>query len=167
MKRLVALVMVLTCLVPISASAEDQGSSPAPAPSPTMSKSTQNFPANTAAPTLESTLAKIRKLVESKKFAAALTALKGADRDFPNNADINNLLGFASRNLKQFSASEKYYVKALKLNPNHLGALEYQGELFLKLKKVALAKGNLAKLKKLCGTSCEEYLDLKKAIGTK
>jgi hypothetical protein len=45
--------------------------------------------------------------------------------------------------------------------------LEYQGELFLLTKKVANAKKNLAKLKSLCGTSCEEYLDLKKAIGTK
>jgi tetratricopeptide (TPR) repeat protein len=93
--------------------------------------------------------------------------LKQADRSYANNADINNLLGFSSRNLKQFAASAKYYKKALRINPNHLGALEYQGELFLQTKKVSAAKKNLAKLKKLCGENCEEYLDLKKAIGSK
>jgi hypothetical protein len=29
------------------------------------------------------------------------------------------------------------------------------------------AKKNLVKLEKLCGLSCDEYLDLKKAIGKK
>ena len=106
-------------------------------------------------------------LIKQKNFSAALNLLKQADSTYANNADVNNLLGFSSRNLKQFSASAKYYQKALRINPNHLGALEYQGELFLQTKKVSAAKKNLAKLKQLCGVNCEEYLDLKKAIGKK
>ena len=106
-------------------------------------------------------------LIKQKNFTAALNLLKQANKSYANNADINNLLGFSSRNLKQFAASAKYYKKALRINPNHLGALEYQGELFLQTKKVSAAKKNLAKLKKLCGKNCEEYLDLKKAIGSK
>jgi len=104
-------------------------------------------------------------LIKQKNFSAALNLLKQADLSYANNADVNNLLGFSSRNLKQFSASARYYQKALSINPNHLGALEYQGELFLQTKKVSAAKKNLAKLKQLCGVNCEEYLDLKKAIG--
>ena len=106
-------------------------------------------------------------LIKQKNFSAALNLLKQADSTYANNADVNNLLGFSSRNLKQFSASARYYQKALRVNPNHLGALEYQGELFLQTKKVSAAKKNLAKLKQLCGVNCEEYLDLKKAIGKK
>jgi tetratricopeptide (TPR) repeat protein len=106
-------------------------------------------------------------LIKQKNFSAALNLLKQADSSYINNADINNLLGFSSRNLRQFSASARYYQKALRINPNHLGALEYQGELFLQTKKVSAAKKNLAKLKQLCGVNCEEYLDLKKAIGKK
>ena len=106
-------------------------------------------------------------LIKQKNFSAALNLLKQADSTYANNADVNNLLGFSSRNLKQFSASARYYQKALRINPNHLGALEYQGELFLQTKKVSAAKKNLAKLKQLCGVNCEEYLDLKKAIGKK
>jgi Flp pilus assembly protein TadD len=112
-------------------------------------------------------LAAIRALIAKKDFSAALAALKIADQSFPNNADINNLLGYSARNLKQYKPAATYYTKALKINPNHLGALEYQGELFMLTKKSAQAKNNLAKLKTLCGINCEEYLDLKKAIGNK
>ena len=104
-------------------------------------------------------------LLKQKNFSAAFSLLTQADSAYPNNADINNLLGFSSRNLRQYSQSAKYYQKALKINPNHLGALEYQGELFIQTKKIAAAKKNLAKLKQLCGTNCPEYQDLKKAIG--
>lgn len=122
-------------------------------------------PAAPATKQLSAFLSEADTLIQQKNFTAALNLLKQADRSYANNADINNLLGFSSRNLKQFSASAKYYQKALKINPNHLGALEYQGELFLQTKKVSSAKKNLAKLKKLCGENCEEYLDLKQAIG--
>ena len=89
------------------------------------------------------------------------------DSEFKNNADINNLLGYSSRKLKQYKPAATYYEKALKINPNHLGALEYQGELFVLTNKVSAAKKNLVKLEKLCGLKCGEYLDLKKAIGKK
>ena len=124
-------------------------------------------PTTQATKQLSAFLGEADALIKQKNFSAALNLLKQADSTYANNADVNNLLGFSSRNLKQFSASAKYYQKALRINPNHLGALEYQGELFLQTKKVSAAKKNLAKLKQLCGVNCEEYLDLKKAIGKK
>ncbi|NBO51453.1 MAG: hypothetical protein EBU86_03275 [Actinobacteria bacterium] len=126
---------------------------PTPAQTPTIAA--KNLPAQLEA---------VTKLLDSKNFSQAVADLKVLDKEFANNADINNLLGFASRNLMQYKQSATYYSKALKINPNHLGALEYQGELFLKTKKVDQAKKNLAKLKKLCGVNCPEYLDLKQAI---
>jgi cytochrome b involved in lipid metabolism len=124
-------------------------------------------PTTQATKQLSAFLSEADILIKQKNFSAALNLLKQADSSYTNNADINNLLGFSSRNLRQFSASARYYQKALRINPNHLGALEYQGELFLQTKKVSAAKKNLAKLKRLCGVNCEEYLDLKKAIGRK
>jgi hypothetical protein len=44
-----------------------------------------------------------------------------------------------------------------------LGALEYQGELFITTGKLDQAKANLAKLQGLCGT-CEEAQDLEAAL---
>ncbi len=122
-------------------------------------------PTTTSSRSLSTQLDAVTKLLDEKSFTRALSELKLLDKEFPNNADINNLLGFASRNLMQYRQSATYYTKALKINPNHLGAIEYQGELFIKTKKVAAAKRNLAKLKRLCGVNCPEYLDLKQAIG--
>jgi Flp pilus assembly protein TadD len=139
-----------------------------PTPTPTQTPTPVATPsARAVAKTFTSELTKIRELIAKKNFTAALAALKIADKDFPNNADINNLLGYSARNLKQYANAATYYTKVLKINPNHLGALEYQGELFMLTKKSVQAKKNLAKLKTLCGITCEEYLDLKKAIGNK
>ena len=180
MKKL-ALTLLLVISMPSSYAADTGGSNPAPAattaPAPTATKTPTPTPSLTptptpttpvaAAKTVSGELATIRALIAKKDFTAALAALKIADKDFPNNADINNLLGYSARNLKQYKPAATYYTKALKIDPKHLGALEYQGELFMLTKKTADAKKNLAKLKSLCGDKCEEYLDLKKAIGNK
>ena len=148
-------------------------STPAPVVSatPTQAKATPVASAtptpSVAAKNLTAELTNIRSLISAKNFASAMTALQAADKTFPNNADINNLLGYSARNLKQYKPAATYYAKALKIDPKHLGALEYQGELFMLTKKTSEAKKNLAKLKSLCGVSCAEYLDLKKAIGNK
>ncbi len=178
MKKLVAI--ILCSLILPNAYAADTGgsaatpapvapSNPTPTPTPKYEVAT---PAATPMPTsptknLNTDLNAIRALIASKNFTSALASLKIADRNYPNNADINNLLGYSARNLKQNKAAATYYTKALRINPNHLGALEYQGELFVTTKKISAAKRNLAKLKQLCGVNCEEYLDLKKAIGNK
>ena len=117
--------------------------------------------------TVDTSLKSIRVLIENKDYRTALAALKVTDTKFANNADVNNLLGYSSRKLKLYKQADVYYSKALKIDPKHLGALEYQGELFVETKKIANAKKNLAKLKRLCGVTCEEYLDLKKVIGKK
>ena len=83
---------------------------------------------------------------------------------FPQNADIQNYLGFVSRKMDQLGKSDAYYKKALQINPMHKGALEYQGELFLQYKNVEKAKANLKLLERICGVNCEEYKELKKAI---
>lgn len=174
-----ALLISLTQISPLHAA--DSGAS-APAPAPVVAPTTAPTPAPVVAPTpapapavevvvspapvvvLVDELALGRSLIEAKNYRMALIELKKVDEIVKDNSDINNLLGFASRKLGQYSQAGVYYIKALKINPNHLGALEYQGELFLIQKKAKLAQQNLAKLKRLCGTSCEEYQDLRKAV---
>ena len=140
---------------------------PAPAATPTPTPTQVASTPTAVAKSLNGELTTIRALIAKNDFTKALAALKIADQDFPNNADLNNLLGYSSRKLKQYKPAATYYTKALKIDPKHLGALEYQGELFMLTKKTADAKKNLAKLKSLCGVTCGEYLDLKKAIGNK
>ena len=164
----VAILSILIISMP-TVNAADRDSTPAPVVSaaPTPAKATPTPAPSVAAKNVTTELTKIRTLIAAKNFSAALSALKVADKDFPNNADINNLLGYSARNLKQYKPAATYYAKALKIDPKHLGALEYQGELFMLTKKTSDAKKNLAKLKSLCGVNCEEYIDLKKAIGNK
>ena len=58
-----------------------------------------------------------------------------------------------------------FYSKALEFNPEHKGALEYQGELFVEIGDLTRARANAAKLAKLCPQGCEEREDLDQAIG--
>ena len=171
--RLTLIITLLLAITP-SANAANTGGGSAPAPAPVATPTPTPTP-TPAAPTptpaaaksVNTELAKVTTLLNANNFKQALADLKIIDSEFKNNADVNNLLGYSSRKLKQYKPAATYYEKALKLNPNHLGALEYQGELFVLTNKVAAAKKNLVKLEKLCGLSCDEYLDLKKAIGKK
>jgi tetratricopeptide (TPR) repeat protein len=177
MRLLLAAVLTIATVAPAQAADTGGTSQPAatpkpaatavtPTPSPSQAPSASSTP-TTATKSVATQLSAIRELVAAQNFASAKTALEQADQQFPNNADVNNLLGFVNRKLKQYSQSATYYTKALKIDPNHLGALEYQGELFMIQKKTALAKKNLDKLKQLCGVKCEEYLDLIKVIDKK
>jgi hypothetical protein len=168
------LLPLLLVLVPNSIAADSGGGggggpivhAPVETPTPTPTPTATPTPTPMVV-TVDSSLTSIRALIENKDFTAALAALKVANASFANNADVNNLLGYSSRKLKLYKDANVYYTKALKINPKHLGALEYQGELFVETKKISDAKKNLAKLKGLCGVTCEEYLDLKKFIGKK
>lgn len=82
------------------------------------------------------------------------------------DADTLNYMGYASRKLGHLKAAEAYYKRALAVNPNHIGALEYYGEALVKMGRIDQAKQNLIRLEKLCGTGCEEYRDLAHAIAT-
>src|SRR5262249_9458859 len=75
----------------------------------------------------------------------------------PDDADALNLMGFTERKLGDPSQSLEYYNKALALNPKHLGANEYLGELYLEMKDVKKAEERLAVLQQACGGTCEEY----------
>jgi tetratricopeptide (TPR) repeat protein len=169
--RITLIITLLLALTP-SANAANTGGGSAPAPTPVVAPTPTPTP-TTAAPTptpvavktVNDELAKVTVLLNAKNFKQALADLKVIDSEFKNNADVNNLLGYSSRKLKQYKPAARYYEKALRIDPNHLGAIEYQGELFVLTNKVSAAKRNLAKLEKLCGLKCGEYLDLKKAIG--
>ena len=113
---------------------------------------------------LKNGLNMVQSLVYGKKYKKAEIKLISLEVKFPQNADIQNYLGFVSRKMNKLGKSDAYYKKALQLNPMHKGALEYQGELFLQYKNLEKANANLKLLERICGVNCEEYKDLKKAI---
>ena len=106
----------------------------------------------------------INKLIKLEKFAEAHKMLKSLKKVNTDEADRLNLLGFTARKSGDLDAAGAYYEQALTLNPRHTGALEYQGELFIQLGKIELAKANLAKIDKICWLPCNAERELKKAI---
>ena len=110
------------------------------------------------------TLGDIRADIKGKHWQIAIKKLGVFVDAHPSSADGYNLLGYSFRNLGNSKRAMTAYNQALKLDPKHTGALEYQGVLFVMLGDVDKAKANLAKIKAICGTSCEEYEDLAEAI---
>ncbi len=115
------------------------------------------------------TLAKMRSAQDDIGrgwYDDAIQTLQTVVRQDKQNANAYNLLGFASRKLGRTKDASRYYAAALKIEPDHLGALEYQGELFLILNQLENANSNLDRLLELCGSNCHEYRDLKADIAS-
>lgn len=111
------------------------------------------------------TLSTARGYVAAKRWDDAIAELKRVNAT--DSADWNNLMGYAMRKqaTPDLAAAEQYYNTALRIQPQHRGALEYSGELYLMKGDLATAEQRLAALEKACTFSCSEYRDLKASIG--
>ena len=105
-----------------------------------------------------------KKAIDEKRWADAIPSLEKVARRDPDNPDLQNWLGYAHRNLKQYDVAFKHYNRALELDPRHRAAHEYLGEAYLIVGDVAGAEKQLAALKDICLLPCEEKEDLEKAI---
>lgn len=108
-------------------------------------------------------LTSARAKIKAKDWPAAVAELQGLSNTH-QNADVYNLLAFSLRNSGDYAQARTYYGKALDLDANHRGALEYSGELYLKTGEADKARSNLQKLEALCPKGCEELEDLRKAF---
>ena len=80
------------------------------------------------------------------------------------HADVYNLMGFSLRKTGDYKQAYTFYRKALDFDPEHKGALEYLGELFVETGQIDKARENVVLLRKLCPAGCEELDDLEQAI---
>ena len=122
------------------------------------------FAADTPEPAAPDKLTQARGLIKNKKWVEAIDELKRVND--PASADWNNLMGYSLRKARtpDLAGAERHYNEALRIKPDHRGALEYSGELYLMKGDLASAEKRLAMLDKACLFGCEEYTDLKKAI---
>jgi len=149
MKAYVAAAAVLALLAMAAPEARAMGADPMPAPN--AADTAKDYAAGVAA--IQAAL--YDKGIELMKKVVALE---------PKNADAYNYLGFAYRKTGNVKLASASYDTALMLNANHKGALEYQGELFLKLNRVEDAMKNRARLQALCPIGCTELRELDRAI---
>jgi len=105
-----------------------------------------------------------RKAIEARDWNAAIKYFSSAALRAPDNADIQNYLGYAHRKAGTLEPAFKHYQRALELNPRHRGAHEYVGEAYLMVDNLAKAEEHLAALDRICLLPCEEYSDLRRAI---
>ena len=155
MKTLLSIIFILTSSFANSAGTDSGGSS-------SSSASTNTVDVN-----IEFNRAK--KHIYKKNYLKGLEILKDIENERPfgySKADLYNYMGFASRKQKDpdYINAEKYYLKALSLEADHIGALEYLGELYVETDRVNEAKSLLEKIGKLAGQDSAEYKELSKLL---
>jgi len=109
------------------------------------------------------------KHIYNKKYDKSLKLLKKLTKREDlgtRRADIYNLLGFSYRKLENPELDKSFaaYMMALEIDPEHAGAHEYLGELYLIRDQKNQAMRMLSKLENLVGKNAEEYKDLLQAI---
>jgi tetratricopeptide (TPR) repeat protein len=143
------------------------GGEPAAAPAPSVSHG--SMMKSTAAPNTHMIdLDEARRLIAKSDWVGSIKLLRQIVVQQPHNADALNLLGYSLRQKGEMKEAEAWYLKALKIEPKHLGANEYLGELYAMTGQLDKAQARLKTIAKICGnTSCEEYKDLAKVIAAK
>ena len=129
------------------------------------------FAAGTAYDTVDASkeYQKAENLINNKDFNSAIKVLKDLIGEDPNGytkADLYNYLGFATRKQSKpdYELAEEYYLKALEINNNHVGALEYLGELYFETDRRDEALVLLDRIKIFAGDNSNEYKDLNKLL---
>src|SRR5712672_4880704 len=108
-------------------------------------------------------LTSVRAKIKAKDFKAALAELTPMLAT-NQHADVYNLMGFSLRKTGDYKQAFTFYRKALDFDPEHKGALEYLGELYVETGQIDKARENVVLLKRLCPSGCEELADLEAAI---
>src|SRR4029079_10618828 len=108
-------------------------------------------------------LTSVRAKIKAKDFKGALAELTPMLQTY-QHADVYNLMGFSLRKTGDRKQAYTFYRKALDFDPQHKGALEYLGELYVETGQIDKARENVAQLKKLCPAGCEELADLENTI---
>jgi len=105
-----------------------------------------------------------KRAADNKNWGEAVRLFKRSEMRNPDHADLQSILGFSYRNLKQYELAFKHYRRAIELDPRHRGAHEYIGETYLLTGDLASAERHLAALKGICLLPCDEMRDLERAI---
>ena len=105
-----------------------------------------------------------KRAVDRKDWDEAVRRFKLAERRHPEQADLQNILGYAHRNLKQYDLAFVHYKRAIEIEPRHRGAHEYIGETYLLTGDLAGAEKHLDALRQICLLPCDELRDLDKAV---
>ena len=100
-------------------------------------------------------------LINAGRYEDALQSLHRSELAFGPHPDILTYEGYANRKLRRYDQAEAYYTEALAVDPTHVGATEYYGELKVERGDIAGAKKLLARLDAICSFGCSEQEELR------
>ena len=103
-------------------------------------------------------------LINERRYDEALAALSKAADTFGPHPDILTYEGYAWRKKGDYAKAEGYYRQALAIDPRHIGATEYYGELKAARGDIVGARLMLARLDKLCAYGCADAEELRRWI---
>jgi tetratricopeptide (TPR) repeat protein len=104
------------------------------------------------------------RLINDHRYQDALAELSRAETAFGPHPDVLTYTGYAWRKLGHYDKAEFYYREALAIDPDHVGATEYYGELMVERGDLSGARHMLAKLERVCSFGCVESEDLRRWI---
>jgi Flp pilus assembly protein TadD len=103
-------------------------------------------------------------LINERRYEEALASLDAAAATFGPHPDILTYQGYTWRKKGDYAKAETYYRQALAIDPKHIGATEYYGELKVARGDVAGARLMLARLDKICAYGCADAEELRRWI---
>lgn len=112
---------------------------------------------------MDVTIGDVKRYVDRGDYDRAIDKAEEYLNSNPRSADAYNYIGYSNRQMGKYPQAQAAYDRALKIDPNHVGAHEYYGELHVKLKNFDAAEKHLADLTRICG-SCSEQRQLSEAI---
>ena len=103
-------------------------------------------------------------LINQGQYQAAFDDLTLTAAAAGPHPDITTYLGYTQRKLGNYDVAKSYYAMALEVDPNHKGANEYLGELYVETGELDKAQIQLAKLENICTFGCVEENELRSWI---
>ena len=100
-------------------------------------------------------------LINQGRYQAAFDDLVLTAAAAGPHPDITTYMGYTQRKLGNYETAKSYYAMALEVDPNHKGANEYLGELYVETGDMDKAQIQLAKLEEICTFGCIEENELR------
>jgi Flp pilus assembly protein TadD len=101
-------------------------------------------------------------LAKEGRYQEALAVLDTVKNQ--NDPEVLNYRGYATRKLGRTDEGISYYLRSVAAAPRYAKVREYLGEAYVIKGELPLAQEQLATIRSICGTECEEYKDLNEAI---
>ena len=109
-------------------------------------------------------LESILGLIDEGEYIGAIDRLHIELDSDQDNPDILSLLGYSYRKVLNYEDALTFYQSALRVEPEHMGANQHLGELYVETGQLDKAQSQLELLDSLSLFASSEYAQLKESI---